>query len=104
MTQVRSRRTLKNFVSSSHQVSGFSPNAAIRAYIDPQHIAKPEILTNALMDHLLSYAASSGVIGPGAHREVVVREFAPDADHLDAFRFIGFYQEVVFHYSHLINS
>ncbi len=57
-----------------------------RAHVDPQHVAKPQILAHALMHHLLVHATPSTVGRVRAHQKVVVLELTPHADHLDAFR------------------
>lgn len=51
------------------------------AHIDSEHVAKPQILTHALMHHLFMRAAPSRIAFPRPHRQVLIKEFTPDADH-----------------------
>src|SRR5215213_272924 len=54
-----------------------------RAHVDPKHIAKPEILTHTLMDHLLMHAAATRIALVRAHWKILLRELTPNANHFD---------------------
>ena len=53
--------------------------------IDPEHAAEPEILAHALVHHLLMHTTAPSIVGARADGQIIVRELAPDADHLDSF-------------------
>src|SRR5512144_3161231 len=68
---------------------GFRHRQRRCADVDPEHVAKPEILAYALMHHLLMDAAASPVGRVGTDRQILVGEHAPDADDFDALGFVG---------------
>jgi hypothetical protein len=68
-----------------------------RTYVNSQHGAKPQILAHALVHHLFPHAAPPPVACPRAHRQILVAEFAPNADHLYPLRPVRLHQEFVAH-------
>src|SRR6202044_4160637 len=73
-----------------------------RAHIDAQNFLEPEILTHALMDHLLVDAASTWIGSIGTDRQLVVAEHTPDADHFHALGGIAVDEEAISHRCHRI--
>ena len=65
------------------------------ADIDSKHIAKPGVLADALMDHVLAHAASALVDRMGSSFHVFVMKTVPDGKNLHNFGFVGFDQELV---------
>jgi hypothetical protein len=49
------------------------------------------------MDHLLVHATPSRIVAMRAHGEILVSEFTPNADHFDAFGFVGVNEKVIVH-------
>src|SRR5687768_11089468 len=66
-------------------------------HVDPEHIAKPEILTHTLMDHLLVHTAATRIALVRTYVKILIRELTPDADHFDPFRLVGLDEKIVFH-------
>jgi len=67
------------------------------AYVDPEHVAEPQVFGHALVHHLLVDTAASGVTQARTDREIFVAEFAPDAEDLDTLGFVGLDEEFEFH-------
>src|SRR6185369_12769693 len=68
-----------------------------RAHVDPQHVAEPQILADALMHHLLQHTASTRVAFIGPDAQVFIPKFAPHAENLDPLSRITLDKEVIFH-------
>src|SRR6266705_871148 len=74
-----------------------------RVDVNPQHTDEPQILTHALVHHLLVHAAPSRIAASWTHRKVLIAEFTPHAHHLHPLGRIRFYKKVVPH-AHLRSS
>src|SRR5262249_18888423 len=72
-----------------------------RTYLDTKHVAKPQVLADALMHHLLVHAASARVASIRTERKILIMKLTPHAHNFDSFRFIRFYQKTIFHPRHL---
>jgi hypothetical protein len=68
-----------------------------RADIYAKHVAEPQVLADALMNHVFMDAPAPRIAGTRAEEQILVQEFTPDADHLEPFGGIGLDQEVVNH-------
>src|SRR6266436_7657292 len=68
-----------------------------RPYVDPEHVTKPDVFTDALVHHVFVDAASPWINGIGADRKILVFEHAPRTDHLCALGFVSVDQELIFH-------
>src|SRR5437667_12722823 len=53
-----------------------------RAYVNSKHVAKPEILADALMHHLLMHAAPARIAVSRTNGKIFVLKLAPHADEL----------------------
>ena len=68
-----------------------------RADLNAEHRAKPQVLADALVNHLFVHAATTFVCGMWSDREVFVAEHAPHTEDLEAFRFVRIDQELISH-------
>src|SRR5438093_7507659 len=68
-----------------------------RAYVNSKHVAKPEILADALMHHLLMHAAPARIAVSRTNGKIFVLKLAPHADDLQPLGRIGLDKEVIFH-------
>src|SRR5207237_9321926 len=75
----------------------FTARERRRADVDAEHGAKPGVLADALMHHVLAHAASPRIVRLRTHVEILIAELAPHAEHLDALRLVAVDQEVVRH-------
>src|SRR5579859_1515984 len=79
----------------------FEPYFRIRQrrcpHVNSQHVPEPQILAHALMHHLFMHASPAWIPIARPNRQVLIPKFAPDAQHLDPLRRIGFNKEVVTH-------
>src|ERR1700747_1209389 len=66
-------------------------------YVYDQHSAKPEILADTLVHHLLANAPSACVAGMGAEWQVAIVKCAPDANHLHSLWSVGLHQKIIGH-------
>ena len=71
-----------------------------RVHIDAEHLAKPDVLAHALMDHLFAHAAPSWIVTFRSYQQILVSELAPDADHFDSLGFIAVDEKVVTSWLH----
>jgi len=68
-----------------------------RTYINPEHVAEPQVFTHALMHHLLQHAAPSRVGTSRPDDQVLIRELAPHTYNLDPFCCVRLNQECISH-------